>query len=144
MKTLDFERSFVFVRTGDKVLDNILEKLELELRKLYQMNDQRIKQLSGGTGGGVDLTALMLKAIYDTNGNGVVDNAEKLAGLTLDEILAQCGGGAGDMTKAVYDINNNGVVDNAEKIDGRKIYVMNRAPQSGEGADGDIWIQYQE
>jgi len=129
-------------RFEERIMDLIRQ-----LREEIRMNDQRIKQLSGGTGGGVDLTALMLKAIYDANGNGVVDNSEKLAGLTLEEILAQCdggGGGSGDMLKSIYDSNDNGVVDNAEKIDGRKIWVMNRAPQSNEGADGDIWIEYQE
>lgn len=53
-------------------------------------------------------------------------------------------GGGGDMYKSVYDTDNDGVVDNAKKIDGRKIYVMSRPPQSGEGENGDIWIEYQE
>jgi hypothetical protein len=55
---------------------------------------------------------------------------------------AQGGGGSGDMLKSVYDQNNNGIVDNSELIEGRKIYVMNRPPQSGEGNNGDIWIEY--
>jgi hypothetical protein len=50
----------------------------------------------------------------------------------------------GDMLKAVYDTDNDGIVDNAKLIEGRKIYVMNRPPQSGEGNNGDIWIEYQE
>jgi hypothetical protein len=49
---------------------------------------------------------------------------------------------SGDMLKSVYDQNNNGIVDNSELIDGRKIYVMNRPPQSDEGNNGDIWIEY--
>lgn len=52
------------------------------------------------------------------------------------------GGGSGDMLKSVYDKDNDGVVDNAKLIEGRKIYVMNRPPQSGEGNNGDIWIEY--
>ena len=52
------------------------------------------------------------------------------------------GGGSGDMLKSVYDKDNDGIVDNAELIEGRKIYVMNRPPQSGEGNNGDIWIEY--
>jgi hypothetical protein len=54
------------------------------------------------------------------------------------------GSGSGDMLKSVYDTDNDGIVDNAELIEGRKIYVMNRPPQSGEGNNGDIWIEYQE
>lgn len=126
--------------------ERIMELIR-QLREEIRMNDQRIKQLSGGSGGGVDLTALMLKAIYDKDADGTVDNSKKLNGYTLDEIIAMIGGsggGSGDMLKAIYDTDNDGIVDNAERIDGRKIYVMNRPPQANEGNDGDIWIEYQE
>lgn len=91
-----------------------------QLREEIRMNDQRIKQLSGGSGGGIDLTAIMLKAIYDQDEDGIVDNAKRLDGYTLEEILSQGGGGggSGDMLKAVYDTDNDGVVDNAEKLEG--------------------------
>lgn len=99
--------------------ERIMELIR-QLREEIRMNDQRIKQLSGGSGGGVDLTALMLKAIYDQDEDGVVDNSKRLDGYTLEEILSQGGGGSGsgDMQKSVYDTNNNGIVDNSERLDG--------------------------
>ncbi len=45
MKTVDFDRSFVFVRTGNKVMDSVLEKLELELRKLYQYQESKLTEI---------------------------------------------------------------------------------------------------
>ena len=123
--------------------ERILELIR-QLREEIRMNDQRIKQLSGGSSGGIDLTALMLKAIYDQDEDGIVDNAKRLDGYTLEEILSQGGGGggSGDMLKAVYDTDNDGVVDNAEKIDGRKIYVSDSPPTAQDGQDGDIWLEY--
>ncbi len=99
--------------------ERIMELIH-QLREEIRMNDQRIKQLSGGSGGGIDLTAIMLKAIYDQDEDGIVDNAKRLDGYTLEEILSQGGGGggSGDMLKAVYDTDNDGVVDNAEKLEG--------------------------
>jgi hypothetical protein len=49
MKTPAFDRSFVFVRTGNKVMDSVLEKLELELRKLYQYQDSKLKEIQSQT-----------------------------------------------------------------------------------------------
>lgn len=121
--------------------ERIMELIR-QLREEIRMNDQRIKQLSGGSGGGVDLTALMLKAIYDQDEDGVVDNSKRLDGYTLEEILGQSGGGSGDMLKSVYDTDNDGVVDNAEKVGGRTIYVSDSSPSSNDGQDGDIWLEY--
>lgn len=45
MKTPAFDRSFVFVRTGNKVMDSVLEKLELELRKLYQYQESKLTEI---------------------------------------------------------------------------------------------------
>lgn len=77
----------------------------------------------------------MMKATYDSNGNGIVDNAEKLEGhaasyfaqATHSHAIADVNGlqeelngkGAGDMKKSVYDADGDGVVDNAKKLDGR-------------------------
>lgn len=77
----------------------------------------------------------MLKSTYDTNGNGIVDNAERLEGhaasyfaqATHSHAIADVNGlqeelngkGAGDMKKSVYDADGDGVVDNAQKLDGR-------------------------
>ncbi|REE57502.1 parallel beta-helix repeat protein [Paenibacillus taihuensis] len=81
----------------------------------------------------------MQKSTYDTNRNGVVDKAEKLAtprkikldgdvtgSATFDGsdnvtikttvVNAGTGNGNGDMLKSVYDTNNNGVVDQAAKL----------------------------
>jgi len=96
---------------------------------------------SGSAGGD------MLKAVYDSNGDGVVDTAN--SALTANAVTGVnasgndtyygknasgavgfhalpsggggsggSGGGGGDMTKAVYDSNNNNIVDNAEKVNG--------------------------
>lgn len=77
----------------------------------------------------------MMKATYDSNGNGIVDNAEKLEGhaasyfaqATHSHAIADVNGlqaalngkGAGDMKKSVYDADGDGVVDNAKKLDGK-------------------------
>ena len=79
----------------------------------------------------------MMKATYDSNGNGIVDNAEKLEGhaasyfaqATHSHAIANVNGlqeelngkGAGDMKKSVYDADNDGVVDNAKKLDGKTL-----------------------
>ena len=79
----------------------------------------------------------MMKATYDSNKNGIVDNAEKLEGhaasyfaqATHSHAIADVNGlqeelngkGAGDMKKSVYDADGDGVVDNAKKLDGRTL-----------------------
>lgn len=76
----------------------------------------------------------MMKATYDSNGNGIVDNAEKLEGhaasyfaqATHTHAIADVNGlqeelngkGAGDMKKSVYDADGDGIVDNAQKLGG--------------------------
>lgn len=75
----------------------------------------------------------MMKATYDSNGNGIVDNAEKLEGHaasyfaqdTHSHAIADVNGlqaalnATGDMKKSVYDADGDGVVDNAQKLDGK-------------------------
>jgi hypothetical protein len=75
----------------------------------------------------------MMKATYDSNGNGIVDNAEKLEGhaasyfaqATHSHAIADVNGlqaalnATGDMKKSVYDADGDGVVDNAQKLDGK-------------------------
>ena len=79
----------------------------------------------------------MMKATYDSNGNGIVDNAEKLEGhaasyfaqATHSHAITDVNGlqeelngkGAGDMKKSVYDADGDGVVDNAKKLDGKTL-----------------------
>lgn len=80
-------------------------------------------------------TGDMAKSVYDTDDNGIVDNAEKLEGhaasyfaqATHSHAIADVNGlqeelngkGAGDMKKSVYDADGDGVVDNAQKLDGK-------------------------
>jgi hypothetical protein len=137
-------------------LEDSLVDIVRQLREEVRINDQRIKQLSAGGGGGGG-SGDMLKSVYDKNNNGKVDDAEKLNGKTESQLdvdkvdgyhasafalVNHTHSGMGDMLKSVYDTDNDGVVDNAKLIEGRKIYVMNRPPQSGEGNNGDIWIEY--
>ena len=78
-------------------------------------------------------TGDMAKSVYDTDDNGIVDNAEKLEGhaasyfaqATHSHAIADVNGlqaalnATGDMKKSVYDADNDGVVDNAQKLDGK-------------------------
>ena len=75
----------------------------------------------------------MLKATYDNDGNGIVDDSEKLEGhaasyfaqATHSHAIADVNGlqaalnATGDMKKSVYDADGDGVVDNAKKLDGK-------------------------
>lgn len=75
----------------------------------------------------------MTKATYDSNGNGIVDNAEKLEGhaasyfaqATHSHAIADVNGlraalnATGDMKKSVYDADGDGIVDNAQKLAGK-------------------------
>lgn len=79
-------------------------------------------------------TGDMAKSVYDTDDNGIVDNAEKLEGhaasyfaqATHSHAIADVNGlqaalnDTGDMKKSVYDTNENGIVDNAEKLGGKE------------------------
>lgn len=80
-------------------------------------------------------TGDMAKSVYDTDDNGIVDNAEKLEGhaasyfaqATHSHAIADVNGlqaalnATGDMKKSVYDADGDGVVDNAKKLDGRTL-----------------------
>ena len=72
----------------------------------------------------------MLKSVYDTDDNGIVDEAEDIAGTpNPDEYYGTDATGTkgfyplpttgtGDMTKAVYDTDDNGIVDSSEEVAG--------------------------
>lgn len=91
----------------------------------------------------------MMKATYDSNGNGIVDNAEKLEGhaasyfaqATHSHAIADVNGlqaalnATGDMKKSVYDEDGDGVVDNAKKLDGKTLAQFAPAQHSHEIAD---------
>jgi hypothetical protein len=79
----------------------------------------------------VSITGDMLKSIYDTNNDGVVNLAQDLAGIIPANkyygtdsngfkgfFTFPTGLGTGDMTKAIYDTNNNGIVDFSSDISG--------------------------
>lgn len=80
-------------------------------------------------------TGDMAKSVYDTDDNGIVDNAEKLEGhaasyfaqATHSHAIADVNGlqaalnATGDMKKSVYDADGDGVVDNAKKLDGKTL-----------------------
>ena len=80
-------------------------------------------------------TGDMAKSVYDTDNNGIVDNAEKLEGhaasyfaqATHSHAITDVNGlqaalnATGDMKKSVYDADGDGVVDNAKKLDGRTL-----------------------
>jgi hypothetical protein len=111
---------------------------------------------TGGGGGSGDMT----KSVYDTNSNGVVDQAAKLQTArtitltgavtgsasfdgTADVTLTTTGsggggGGSGDMLKSTYDTTANGIVDNSEKVGGVAYTVSATAPSSP--ATNDVWV----
>jgi hypothetical protein len=86
----------------------------------------------------------MVKATYDTNNSGVVDNAEALLGhvppasgnATATQVVlgndTRLVGGGGDMLKSVYDTNNSGIVDNSEALLGHV------TPSSGNAAAAQV------
>jgi len=102
----------------------------------------------------------MLKSVYDTNDNGVVDNSKKLNGHSssatpvanaipvadgtgkLDSWVTG-GGGSGDMLKSTYDTNNNGMVDNSEKLGGYSVATTpsaNKVPISNGLGSLNAWV----
>jgi len=66
----------------------------------------------GGTGGGGD----MFKAVYDTNGNNVVDTCDSLAWGRLTGVPASFPPDSTAMLKSVYDTNGNGTVDTCDSL----------------------------
>jgi hypothetical protein len=66
----------------------------------------------GGTG-----TGDMLKAVYDTNSNGVVDTADSLAWSRLTGVPATFPPDSTGMLKSVYDTNSDNIVDHAALAD---------------------------
>ena len=65
-------------------------------------------QSGGGTGSG-DMT----KAVYDADGNGIVDTADSIPWSKVTGKPPALG----DMTRAVYDVNNDGISDHASLAD---------------------------
>ena len=94
-------------------------------------------------------TGDMAKSVYDTDNNGIVDNAEKLEGhaasyfaqATHSHAIADVNGlqaalnATGDMKKSVYDADDDGVVDNAQKLGGKSASEFAAAVHSHEIAD---------
>ena len=70
--------------------------------------NKAFKQSGGGTGSG-DMT----KAVYDADGNGIVDTADSIPWTRVTGKPPALG----DMTKAVYDTNNDGISDHAALAD---------------------------
>jgi hypothetical protein len=70
--------------------------------------NKAFKQSGGGTGSG-DMT----KAVYDADGNGIVDTADSIPWSKVTGKPPALG----DMTKAVYDTNNDGISDHAALAD---------------------------
>lgn len=94
----------------------------------------------GADGSGGDGSGDMLKAVYDADNDGTVDNAAKLGGKAPSEyygkenqppypvtsvngmtgdVTIDGGGGSGDMEKSVYDVDENGIVDDSERLGGK-------------------------
>ena len=94
-------------------------------------------------------TGDMAKSVYDTDNNGIVDNAEKLEGhaasyfaqATHSHAITDVNGlqaalnATGDMKKSVYDADDDGVVDNAQKLGGKSASEFAAAVHSHEIAD---------
>lgn len=91
----------------------------------------------------------MLKSVYDTDGNGIVDKASAIDGIVGSANHTYYGKNEsgvigfhavppdGDMKKSVYDTNNNGRADNADNVFGSdtagasKYYGTNKNDQVG-------------
>jgi hypothetical protein len=65
------------------------------------------------SGGGGTGTGDMTKAVYDADGNGIVDTADSIPWTKVTGKPVALG----DMTKAVYDTNNDGISDHAALAD---------------------------
>lgn len=70
--------------------------------------NKAFKQSGGGTGSG-DMT----KAVYDADGNGIVDTADSIPWTRVTGKPTT----TGDMAKSVYDTNNDGISDHAALAD---------------------------
>jgi hypothetical protein len=80
---------------------------------------------AGGSGSGD-----MLKSAYDTDENGIVDQAEELSDGSNSATAAQVRGhldnsalhAGGDMLQSVYDSNNDGIVSYASAVKGEDFF----------------------
>ena len=69
----------------------------------------------------------MQKTVYDSDNDGVVDNAEKLENhaasyfATASDLSTLSTTVGGKMDKSTYDSDNDGIVDNAEKVNGKTV-----------------------
>lgn len=87
----------------------------------------------------------MLASVYDKDGNGIVDNSQKVNGVDTSANHTYYGKDQsgnigfhavppdGDMKKSVYDTNNNGIVDKAEMVNGAN----SAGPKKYYGTDND-------
>ena len=70
----------------------------------------------------------MQKTVYDTDADGIVDNAEALQGHGADyfakasDLAPITSAISGKMDKSVYDADADGIVDNAEKVNGHTVH----------------------
>jgi hypothetical protein len=86
--------------------------LGITANKLNQLVDD-LSTAIGNAGGGGTGSGDMTKAVYDTDGNGIVDTADSIPWSKVTGKPAALG----DMTKAVYDTNNDGISDHAALAD---------------------------
>ena len=74
---------------------------------------RKIKKITAGGGG--HAIGDMLKSVYDSNDDGVVDNSDKLDGQHASAFASADHTHTGYMEKATYDANNDEVIDLSEK-----------------------------
>ena len=82
----------------------------------------------------------MLKSVYDTDGDGVIDNAEKVSGFTVAKSVP-ANAVFTDTTYSVATTSTNGLMSSTDKtkLDGLpKITVNSSSPSSP--SSGDIWF----
>jgi hypothetical protein len=100
--------------------------------RIYSIADSGFIQYNGSSWTPITASGDMLKSIYDTNDNGIVDlsaatnlvlgttTANQYYGTNASNVKGfyTLPSSSGDMTKAIYDTNDNGIVDQAAAISG--------------------------
>jgi hypothetical protein len=82
-------------------------------KKLNKLRDDLSTAISSGGAGTGDMT----KAVYDTNGNNVVDTCDSLAWGKLTGVPVTFPPDSTAMLKSVYDANSDNIVDHAALAD---------------------------
>ncbi len=128
-------RTVVLKETGNLALggsDITLDDINKMVMLYYEGAVSKWLLIGGADGGGI---GDMLKSVYDTGNDGIVDNSQALqetggptklvmAGVADNTFLKRSGttiigstpAGAGDMTKAVYDTGDDGIVDSSQGL----------------------------